>query len=95
MAKYEIYETKKGNKRVNIGDSSYLLAPYERGSSDPRQCAAVRNGEYGTLVQAYANACDEVGIKLTYAWDGIINGMGDHARVMPPWKGKPYNYGRG
>lgn len=95
MIEYEIYETKSGNKRVNIGGSSYLLAPYEHGSSDPRQCAAILNGEYGSEVQAYAQACDEAGVKLTYVWNGVINSMGDHARVMPPWKGKPCDYGRG
>ena len=45
----------------------------------PRQCMFIRNGGYGPPMQAYANACDDAGVELTYAWDGFMNSLGDHA----------------
>lgn len=78
---YEIYKTAGGKKRVNIGEQIYLLAPYEQGGNAPRQCMFIRNGGYGPPMQAYANACDDAGVELTYAWDGFMNSLGDHARV--------------
>ena len=90
MTEYEIYETVSGKRWVNIGQQSYLLPPIEYGGGDARTLAGIRNGDYGPLMEAYAKACDDAGVPLSYSWEVL----GDHVRMTPPWKAKPYNYER-
>lgn len=92
---WEIYETTGGHKRVNIAGQSYALTLINGGSElEPRQYAQARAGDYGMVVRAYAEAAESIGIVPRFAWEGIINALGDHASVSPPHNPKEADYNR-
>lgn len=99
---YEIYKTAQNRMRVNIGSVSYALLHHDGattsadcgGEIDGRQVGFVLSGGYGEVVQAWARAAQEVGAPLRFAWRGVINSLGDHASVSPPWKPQARDVGR-
>lgn len=103
---YEVYRTRDGSLRLNIGDASYAFldrngAPARDISGDlpgvelaGRQLAFARQGDYGPVAQAWAAAHDARGIVPRFAYRGIVNALGDHAEVSPAFNPRPRDYGR-
>jgi len=52
-----------------------------------RQLGNVLNGRH-PLMEAFIKACDHFGIAKFYSWHGVINSLGDHASMSPPWNGR-------
>ncbi len=81
--------TKEKNSRIYLvrEDKKYLINSLELGQIiTGRQLAQIANGEYGELVKAIYEAQEEIGVAHRFAWTGIINSMGDFAKVLPPCK---------
>lgn len=103
---WEQYQTTGGRTRVNIGESSYALLDENgqiqhdtRGELpgaelDTRQLGFVFAGKYGPVAQAWAILCRDLGLPLRFAWEGVINELGDHNSVAPAFKPKARDYGR-
>lgn len=94
---YEIYETKHG-KRVNIGAQSFPLDPHITNRHgvlcEGRQLDLCLRGSYGGIMQGYAQACSEAAVPVYYAYDGVINELGDHHSVCPSIRSKPKDWNR-
>jgi hypothetical protein len=94
VMEYEIYTTTNGNTRVNIGEGSYAIGGDGGVELEGRQYQQVLRGDYGEVVQAFALAAQECGITPRFAWRGVINSMGDHGNVLPPYNPRARDYAR-
>lgn len=54
-----------------------------------RQAGHALDGSYGRLAQVIATAQVDQGVPVCMAWQGVVNGMGDHAALLPPLIGTP------
>ncbi|SRR6266567_1185877 len=52
-----------------------------------RQLGNALNGQH-PLMATFVRACDHFGIDKYYSWQGIMNVLGDHAHIGPPWNGR-------
>ncbi len=91
---YEIYESEVGS-RVNIGEESFALRENPDCSTpNERTMSNIKDGSYGSMIQTYAAACQEAKVKLTHAWKGVVNELGDFGEVFPPWKAREKDFRR-
>ncbi len=52
-----------------------------------RQLGNVLNGRH-PLMEEFIKACDALNIDKFYSWHGVMNSLGDHASMSPPWNGR-------
>ncbi len=52
-----------------------------------RQLHHAAGGSY-PLMASFVRACDHFGVEKYYSWSGVMNVLGDHAYIGPPWKGR-------
>jgi len=52
-----------------------------------RQLGNALNGHH-PLMEAFVKACDALNIDKFYSWHGVMNSLGDHASMSPPWNGR-------
>lgn len=82
-----IRKLEDGRIYLVIGDKKYLINHPRFGEIiTGRQLGQIEHGEYGGLPKAIYEAQKEVGVPHRFAWTGIINSMGDYAKVFPPCK---------
>ncbi len=66
--------------RVEIGGVVYSFCTVG-GELEPRQYGQARRGSYGDVPAAYIAACEASSRPVFVNWSGIVNALGDHARV--------------
>lgn len=79
--------TLKENNKVYFikDDKKYLISHPEHGAEVPgRQLAQIARGDYGELVQEIYEAQEVENLPHRFAYQGIINSLGDFAQVLPP-----------
>lgn len=85
MAKLCDYTT---GETIREATEAERFASIEAAALDGRQLAHVANGSYGDEPRAWLQACKIVGVKPRFAWQGIVNVLGDHGSVVPPMRAR-------
>lgn len=85
---------KTGKRWVIIKDEAFMLEAEGSPAFDAkcllqgRQMQNALNGRHPEM-EEYIRACEHFGLPMYYSYSGIINSLGDHASMAPPWKPRP------
>lgn len=77
----------KKNDKVYLvkDDKKYLISHPQHGAEVPgHQLAQIARGDYGELAQEVYGAQEVENFPHRFAYQGIINSLGDFAQVLPP-----------